>query len=127
MVGVCCGCILNIVIVKHFCGCRYLFGEEVDGTAFGVFGVIHRGRKHSIPSSLQRVEVTKCSLQCHPVDPQVYPGGRARTTFPIHPQNFLGVLLPEEHVLDVDNLFVCPQNSTFSHHFRSQVVKVRYN
>eukprot|EP00066_Takifugu_rubripes_P021351 XP_011610617.1 PREDICTED: complement C3-like isoform X1 [Takifugu rubripes] len=36
----------------------YLFGEEVDGTAYGVFGVIHRGRKHSIPSSLQRVEIT---------------------------------------------------------------------
>lgn len=36
----------------------YLFGEEVDGTAFGVFGVIYKGKKHSFPSSLQRVEVT---------------------------------------------------------------------
>ncbi|CAG06013.1 unnamed protein product, partial [Tetraodon nigroviridis] len=35
----------------------YLFGEDVDGTAYGVFGVIHGGKKYSFPSSLQRVEV----------------------------------------------------------------------
>ncbi|CAN9509992.1 unnamed protein product [Ophioblennius macclurei] len=35
----------------------YLFGEEVDGSAFGVFGVIHQGQKRSFPGSLQRVSV----------------------------------------------------------------------
>ncbi|XP_054865811.1 complement C3-like isoform X2 [Amphiprion ocellaris] len=33
----------------------YLFGEEVDGSAYGVFGVKHQGQKRSFPSSLQRV------------------------------------------------------------------------
>ncbi|XP_040001308.1 complement C3-like [Xiphias gladius] len=35
----------------------YLFGEEVDGTAYVVFGVVHDGQKKSFPSSLQRVLV----------------------------------------------------------------------
>ncbi|XP_022072811.1 complement C3-like isoform X3 [Acanthochromis polyacanthus] len=33
----------------------YLFGEEVDGSAYGVFGVMYQGQKTSFPSSLQRV------------------------------------------------------------------------
>uniref|UniRef100_A0A672I7E8 Uncharacterized protein n=1 Tax=Salarias fasciatus TaxID=181472 RepID=A0A672I7E8_SALFA len=37
--------------------CRYLFGEQVDGSAFGVFGVIHEGQKRSFPGSLQKVSV----------------------------------------------------------------------
>ncbi|XP_041789937.1 complement C3-like [Chelmon rostratus] len=36
----------------------FLFGEEVDGTAYGVFGVKHEGQKKSLPSSLQRVQIT---------------------------------------------------------------------
>ncbi len=39
-------------------GFRYLFGEDVDGTAYGVFGVMHEGQKYSLPSSLQRVSVS---------------------------------------------------------------------
>ncbi|XP_073327860.1 complement C3-like isoform X1 [Pagrus major] len=35
----------------------YLFGQEVDGTAYGVFGVMHGGHKKSLPSSLQRVTI----------------------------------------------------------------------
>ncbi|XP_029949261.1 complement C3-like [Salarias fasciatus] len=35
----------------------YLFGEQVDGSAFGVFGVIHEGQKRSFPGSLQKVSV----------------------------------------------------------------------
>uniref|UniRef100_A0A8C9X2S2 Anaphylatoxin-like domain-containing protein n=1 Tax=Sander lucioperca TaxID=283035 RepID=A0A8C9X2S2_SANLU len=35
----------------------YLFGQEVDGTAYVVFGVMQEGRKKSFPSSLQRVQV----------------------------------------------------------------------
>uniref|UniRef100_A0A8C9X3R3 Complement C3-like n=1 Tax=Sander lucioperca TaxID=283035 RepID=A0A8C9X3R3_SANLU len=35
----------------------YLFGEDVDGTAYGVFGVMHGGKKNSFPSSLQRVPI----------------------------------------------------------------------
>ncbi|KAF3687374.1 Complement C3 Complement C3 beta chain Complement C3 alpha chain [Channa argus] len=38
---------------------RYLFGEEVDGTAYVVFGVLHEGQKRGLPSSIQRVQVTK--------------------------------------------------------------------
>ncbi|XP_067353934.1 complement C3-like isoform X2 [Channa argus] len=37
----------------------YLFGEEVAGTAYVVFGVLHEGQKRGLPSSLQRVQVTK--------------------------------------------------------------------
>ncbi|XP_061577004.1 complement C3-like isoform X2 [Cololabis saira] len=33
----------------------YLFGEPVDGSAYGVFGVLHQDQKQSFPSSLQRV------------------------------------------------------------------------
>uniref|UniRef100_A0A665VZJ5 Complement C3-like n=1 Tax=Echeneis naucrates TaxID=173247 RepID=A0A665VZJ5_ECHNA len=36
----------------------YLFGEEVDGTAYVVFGVVHEGQKRGLPSSLQRVSVS---------------------------------------------------------------------
>ncbi|XP_023276375.1 complement C3-like [Seriola lalandi dorsalis] len=35
----------------------YLFGKEVDGSAFGIFGVMHEGQKKSLPSSLQRVAI----------------------------------------------------------------------
>ncbi|XP_062283382.1 complement C3-like isoform X1 [Scomber scombrus] len=35
----------------------YLFGKEVDGTAYGVFGVVHEGQRRSFPSSLQRVPI----------------------------------------------------------------------
>ncbi|XP_071360126.1 complement C3-like [Trachinotus anak] len=35
----------------------YLFGKEVDGSAFGVFGVRHEGQKTSFPRSLQRVTI----------------------------------------------------------------------
>uniref|UniRef100_A0A671XQF0 Complement C3-like n=1 Tax=Sparus aurata TaxID=8175 RepID=A0A671XQF0_SPAAU len=37
----------------------YLFGEEVEGTAYGVFGVMHGGQKKSLPSSLQRVQINR--------------------------------------------------------------------
>lgn len=40
------------------CGFRYLFGEEVNGMAYVVFGVMHEGGKKSFPSSLQRVPVS---------------------------------------------------------------------
>nr|XP_046263009.1 complement C3-like [Scatophagus argus] len=36
----------------------YLFGEEVNGAAYAVFGVMHLGQKRSLPSSLQRVAIT---------------------------------------------------------------------
>nr|XP_046262967.1 complement C3-like isoform X2 [Scatophagus argus] len=35
----------------------YLFGEEVDGTAYVVFGVIHQDQKNNFSSSLQRVQI----------------------------------------------------------------------
>uniref|UniRef100_A0A3B4ZJX6 Macroglobulin domain-containing protein n=1 Tax=Stegastes partitus TaxID=144197 RepID=A0A3B4ZJX6_9TELE len=38
---------------------QYLFGEEVDGSAYGVFGVMYQGQKRSFPSSLQRVQIVK--------------------------------------------------------------------
>uniref|UniRef100_A0A3P8SPK2 Complement component c3a, duplicate 5 n=1 Tax=Amphiprion percula TaxID=161767 RepID=A0A3P8SPK2_AMPPE len=34
---------------------RYLFGEEVDGTAYVVFGIMNKGQKKSLSSSLQRI------------------------------------------------------------------------
>ncbi|XP_051240231.1 complement C3 isoform X2 [Dicentrarchus labrax] len=37
----------------------YLFGEEVNGMAYVVFGVIQEGKKKSFPSSLQRVQVER--------------------------------------------------------------------
>ncbi|XP_073325595.1 LOW QUALITY PROTEIN: uncharacterized protein [Pagrus major] len=37
----------------------YLFGEEVDGMAYVVFGVIREGKKQSFPSSLQRVQINR--------------------------------------------------------------------
>uniref|UniRef100_A0A3P8SQE4 Complement component c3a, duplicate 5 n=1 Tax=Amphiprion percula TaxID=161767 RepID=A0A3P8SQE4_AMPPE len=36
---------------------RYLFGEEVDGTAYVVFGIMNKGQKKSLSSSLQRVQI----------------------------------------------------------------------
>ncbi|XP_026216238.1 complement C3-like [Anabas testudineus] len=36
---------------------RYLFGEEVTGDAYVVFGVVHEGQKKSFPASLQRVSI----------------------------------------------------------------------
>ncbi|XP_027139127.1 complement C3-like isoform X1 [Larimichthys crocea] len=38
---------------------EYLFGEEVNGMAYVVFGVMHEGGKKSFPSSLQRVPIMK--------------------------------------------------------------------
>lgn len=38
-------------------GSRYLFGKDVDGTAYVVFGVVIKDEKHGLPSSLQRVPV----------------------------------------------------------------------
>ncbi|XP_033988389.1 complement C3-like [Trematomus bernacchii] len=35
----------------------YLFGQEVNGMAYVVFGVINDGQKKSFPSSLQRVQI----------------------------------------------------------------------
>uniref|UniRef100_A0A669CKN5 Complement component c3a, duplicate 5 n=1 Tax=Oreochromis niloticus TaxID=8128 RepID=A0A669CKN5_ORENI len=35
----------------------YLFGEEVDGSAFGVFGVLHQDQKTNFQASLQKVSV----------------------------------------------------------------------
>ncbi|XP_077380302.1 complement C3-like [Festucalex cinctus] len=35
----------------------YLFGKEVDGTAFVVFGYLKDGKKNSFPQSLQRVPI----------------------------------------------------------------------
>ncbi|XP_033969799.1 complement C3-like isoform X1 [Trematomus bernacchii] len=35
----------------------YLFGQEVNGVAYVVFGVINDGQKKSFPSSLQRVQI----------------------------------------------------------------------
>ncbi|XP_033986627.1 complement C3-like, partial [Trematomus bernacchii] len=37
----------------------YLFGQEVNGMAYVVFGVIHDGEKKSFPSSLQRVQIER--------------------------------------------------------------------
>nr|XP_033478955.1 complement C3-like isoform X1 [Epinephelus lanceolatus]XP_033478956.1 complement C3-like isoform X2 [Epinephelus lanceolatus] len=36
----------------------YLFVVNVDGMAYGVFGIVHGGHKTSLPSSLQRVPIT---------------------------------------------------------------------
>ncbi|KAG7486477.1 complement C3-like [Solea senegalensis] len=36
---------------------RYLFGEEVTGTAYVVFGVVLEGQKRSFPNALQRVAI----------------------------------------------------------------------
>ncbi|XP_058496230.1 complement C3-like isoform X2 [Solea solea] len=41
------------VIIKA----SYLFGEEVTGTAYVVFGVVHEGQKRSFPNALQRVAI----------------------------------------------------------------------
>ncbi|KAL3996131.1 solute carrier family 38 (sodium-coupled neutral amino acid transporter), member 3 [Sarotherodon galilaeus] len=35
----------------------YLFGEEVDGSAFGVFGVLHQDQKTNFQASLQKVSI----------------------------------------------------------------------
>uniref|UniRef100_A0A3Q1IJ17 Complement component c3a, duplicate 5 n=1 Tax=Anabas testudineus TaxID=64144 RepID=A0A3Q1IJ17_ANATE len=48
---------LDYFFMSTSCGCRYLFGEEVDGTAYVVFGVINEGQKKSFPGSLQRVGI----------------------------------------------------------------------
>nr|AIA08688.1 complement component C3 [Oplegnathus fasciatus] len=37
----------------------YLFGEEVDGTAYGVFGIMQGVQKKSFPSSLQRMPIER--------------------------------------------------------------------
>ncbi|XP_041838072.1 complement C3-like [Melanotaenia boesemani] len=35
----------------------YLFGEEVHGTAYAVFGIMEKGQKRSLPNSLSRVPI----------------------------------------------------------------------
>lgn len=40
------------------CGFSYVTGENVDGMAYVIFGVIHQNQKNSFPSSLQRVAVS---------------------------------------------------------------------
>uniref|UniRef100_A0A671YFA6 NTR domain-containing protein n=1 Tax=Sparus aurata TaxID=8175 RepID=A0A671YFA6_SPAAU len=37
----------------------YIFGEEVNGVAYVVFGVVQDGTKRSFPGSLQRVQIAK--------------------------------------------------------------------
>ncbi|KAK9539845.1 hypothetical protein VZT92_002334 [Zoarces viviparus] len=37
----------------------YLFGKEVDGTAYVVFGIMQEEKKKSFPSSLQRVQIQR--------------------------------------------------------------------
>lgn len=52
---------LNIKVDRPPCAkfsCRYLFGENVDGMAFVVFGVTHQHEKRSFPRSLQKVQVS---------------------------------------------------------------------
>lgn len=52
--------------VSCSCGVRYLFGQEVEGTAYAVFGVICEGQKKSFPASLQTVKVSTriVTLKC---------------------------------------------------------------
>ncbi|KAG7223750.1 hypothetical protein INR49_026432 [Caranx melampygus] len=38
---------------------KYLFGEEVDGSAYVVFGVVHDDHKKSFPDSVQKVEIAE--------------------------------------------------------------------
>ncbi|KAL6481982.1 hypothetical protein MHYP_G00100620 [Metynnis hypsauchen] len=38
---------------------KYLFGLDVEGSAFVVFGILNEGKKISIPSSLARVDIRK--------------------------------------------------------------------
>ncbi|KAL7845321.1 hypothetical protein AOLI_G00235130 [Acnodon oligacanthus] len=38
---------------------KYLFGLDVEGSAFVVFGIMNEGKKISIPSSLARVDISK--------------------------------------------------------------------
>lgn len=47
-------------------GCRYLFGKEVYGKAYAVFGIIENGVKKSLPYTLSKVDVrsrTKLLIQ----------------------------------------------------------------
>lgn len=59
MTSLCCGLIsLTLINSLLFNGYRYLFGKEVNGMAYVVFGVMKDGRKSGLPSSLQRVPVS---------------------------------------------------------------------
>ena len=43
----------------NICAFRYLFGKEVEGSAYVVFGMIDKNNeKHSFPGSIQRVMVS---------------------------------------------------------------------
>uniref|UniRef100_A0A670KL19 Uncharacterized protein n=1 Tax=Podarcis muralis TaxID=64176 RepID=A0A670KL19_PODMU len=42
----------------HFCSFRFLYGKNVEGVAFVLFGVKTDDAKHSIPDSLKRIEIT---------------------------------------------------------------------
>ena len=43
----------------HICAFRYLFGKDVDGTAYVVFGIIdQKNEKRSFRGSIQRVLVS---------------------------------------------------------------------
>ena len=57
-------CFTSFSAIKCPWGFRYLLGEEVDGMAYVVFGVMQDGQKRSFPGSLQRVQVclSVCSL-----------------------------------------------------------------
>lgn len=59
-----------VFVITYIHNLRYLFGEEVDGVAFVVFGILYSDNKKSIPGSLQRVQVRTLlhhlNRQCHP-------------------------------------------------------------
>ncbi|KAM4584754.1 complement C3-like [Odontesthes bonariensis] len=48
---------INAKYVKVFALWMYFFDEELDGTAYAVFGVVYNGIKRRFPSSLQRVPI----------------------------------------------------------------------
>ncbi|XP_073698017.1 complement C3-like [Garra rufa] len=50
---------VNDEILKVDIEAKYLFGQNVDGNAFVVFGVMDGEKKTSIPASLQKVQIMK--------------------------------------------------------------------
>uniref|UniRef100_A0A3Q1HQQ5 Uncharacterized protein n=1 Tax=Anabas testudineus TaxID=64144 RepID=A0A3Q1HQQ5_ANATE len=51
-------CVDTSELIVEIKATYYLFGEEVDGTAYGVFGLMREGQKKSFPRSLQSVKVS---------------------------------------------------------------------
>ena len=50
----------------NICAFRYLFGKEVQGNAYVVFGIFNDNKeKHSLPGSIQRVTVSICPSWTH--------------------------------------------------------------